>query len=103
MFVSANSADHGLVRLSRYHQYVNVDVATVGGVAMSQSGQQRSGGSVKAASSAKATPVKAAAIKKAAARAAAASTSLENRAVPAGHVRSRGVKALLAERQARKH
>lgn len=27
---------------------------------------------------------------------------LENRVVPAGHVRSRGVKALLAERQARK-
>lgn len=46
--------------------------------------------------------VKAAAIKKAAARAAAASTELENRAVPAGHVRSRGVKALLAQRQARK-
>lgn len=46
--------------------------------------------------------VKAAAIKKAAARAAAASMKLENRVVPAGHVRSRGVKALLAERQARK-
>lgn len=69
---------------------------------MSQPGQQRSGRSAKAASTTKATPVKAAAIKKAAARAAAASTKLENRAVPAGHVRSRGVKALLAERQARK-
>lgn len=46
--------------------------------------------------------MKAAAIKKAAARAVAASMKLENRVVPTGHVRSRGVKALLAERQARK-
>ena len=39
---------------------------------------------------------------KIAVRAATASTKLENRAVPAGHVRSRGVKTLLEERQARK-
>lgn len=42
-------------------------------------------------------------IKKAAVRATAASMKLENREVPAGHVRSDGVNALLAERQARKH
>ncbi|MUL61099.1 hypothetical protein B5P44_00670 [Mycobacterium sp. CBMA 213] len=69
---------------------------------MSQPDQQRSGRSAKAVSTTKAAPVKAAAIKKAAARAATASTKLENRAVPAGHVRSRGVTALLAQRQARK-
>ena len=39
---------------------------------------------------------------KIAARAETASTKLENRAVPAGHVRSSGVKTLLEERQARK-
>ena len=39
---------------------------------------------------------------KIAARAVTASTKLENRVVPAGHVRSRGVKNLLEERQARK-
>lgn len=39
---------------------------------------------------------------KIAARAVTASTKLENRAVPAGHVRSSGVKTLLEERQARK-
>ena len=39
---------------------------------------------------------------KIAARAVTASTNLENRAVPAGHVRSRGVKTLLEERRARK-
>jgi len=51
----------------------------------------------------KAAPVKKAVVKRVAARASAASTKLENRAVPAGHVRSRGVKALLDERQSRKH
>lgn len=40
-------------------------------------------------------------IKEAAARATAASMKLENREVPAGHVRSDGVSALLAERRAR--
>ena len=70
---------------------------------MSQPDQQRSGRSAKAVSTTKATPLETAAIQKAAARAATASTKLENRAVPAGHARSRGVKALLAERQARKH
>jgi len=73
----------------------------MGGEAMSPSDHPRSDKSP-AVTTKKATPVKAAAIKKAAARATAASTKLENRAVPAGHVRSCGVKALLAERQARK-
>jgi hypothetical protein len=41
-------------------------------------------------------------VNKIAARAVMASTKLENRAVPAGHVRSRGVKTLLEERRARK-
>lgn len=40
--------------------------------------------------------------RKVAVRAATASTRLEDRSVPAGHVRSRGVKVLLAELQARK-
>ena len=39
---------------------------------------------------------------KIAARAETASTKLENRAVPAGHVRSSGVKTLLEEPRARK-
>jgi hypothetical protein len=51
----------------------------------------------------KAAPVKKAVVKKVAVRASTASTKLENRAVPSGHVRSRGVKLLLAERRARKH
>lgn len=42
-------------------------------------------------------------IKKAAARATAASMKLKNREVPTGHVRSDGVSAVLAKRQARKH
>lgn len=42
-------------------------------------------------------------VNKIAARAASASTRLENREVPAGHIRSEGVQILLAERQARKH
>jgi hypothetical protein len=42
-------------------------------------------------------------IKKAAARATAASMRLENREVPASHIRFDGVSALLAEREARKH
>lgn len=50
----------------------------------------------------KAAPAKDALVKKVAARAATASTRLEDRSVPSGHVRSRGVKVLLAERQARK-
>lgn len=41
-------------------------------------------------------------VNKIAARAVTASTKLENRSVPTGHVRSRGVKTLLAESQARK-
>lgn len=41
-------------------------------------------------------------VAKIAARAASASTRLENRSLPAGHVRKRGVKVPLAERQARK-
>jgi hypothetical protein len=41
-------------------------------------------------------------VNKIAVRAVTASMKLENRAVPAGHVRSRGVRALLEERQARK-
>jgi len=41
-------------------------------------------------------------VNKIAARAVTASTKLENRAVPAAHVRSRGVKTQVAERQARK-
>lgn len=49
----------------------------------------------------KTTTAKHALAKKVAARAATASTQLEDRVVPAGHVRSRGVKVLLAERQAR--
>jgi hypothetical protein len=50
----------------------------------------------------KVAPLKTARVAKIAARAASTSTRLENRAVPTGHVRSRGVKSLLAERQARK-
>ena len=50
----------------------------------------------------KVTSVTKTVVKKVAARASAGSTKLENRAVPSGHVRSRGVKVLLAERQARK-
>lgn len=50
----------------------------------------------------KAAPENIALATKVAARAATASTRLENRSVPAGHIRSRGVKTLLAERQARK-
>lgn len=41
-------------------------------------------------------------IKKVAARATKASAKLENRQVPAGHVRSAGVQRLLSERQGRK-
>jgi hypothetical protein len=41
-------------------------------------------------------------VNKIAARAATASTRLENREAPTGHIRSRGVKILLEERQARK-
>ena len=41
-------------------------------------------------------------VNKIVARPASASTRLENREVPAGHVRSRGVKILLAVRQARR-
>ncbi|MFL0177030.1 hypothetical protein A5630_10135 [Mycolicibacterium mucogenicum] len=67
---------------------------------MSKPDQQRSG--MPEAVSTTKTTVKSAAIKKAAARATAASTKLEDRAVPAGHVRSIGVKTLLAQRQARK-
>lgn len=40
-------------------------------------------------------------VKKAAGRATRASAKLENREVPAGHVRSAGVKRILAERQSR--
>lgn len=40
-------------------------------------------------------------VKKVAARATKASAKLENREVPAGHVRSVGVKRILAERQSR--
>lgn len=40
-------------------------------------------------------------IKRAARRATKASAKLENRVVPAGHVRSAGVKRILAERQSR--
>jgi hypothetical protein len=50
----------------------------------------------------RAAPAKRALVKKIAAQAASASTRLENREVPNGHVRSRGVKILLAERRARK-
>jgi hypothetical protein len=42
-------------------------------------------------------------IKKIAARATTASAKLENRQVPAGHVRSAGVQRLLSERQGREH
>jgi hypothetical protein len=56
----------------------------------------------KKAAAKKASPVKKAVVKKVAARASAASTKLENRAAPSGHIRSRGVEVLLAERQARK-
>ena len=41
-------------------------------------------------------------VNKIAARAATASTRLQNREAPTGHIRSRGVKILLEERQARK-
>lgn len=51
----------------------------------------------------KKTAVKKAVVKKVAIRAAKASAKLENREVPAGHVRSAAVKLLLAERQTRKH
>lgn len=56
----------------------------------------------KTTSGRKAAPVSDAAMNKAATRAAAASTKLENRELPAGYVRSEGVKILLAEREARK-
>ncbi len=56
----------------------------------------------KTTSGTKAAPVSDAAMTKAATRAAAASTRLENRELPAGYVRSEGVKILLAEREARK-
>lgn len=42
-------------------------------------------------------------VNKIAVRAATGSTRLENREVPTGHVRSRGVKTLLEERQAHRH
>lgn len=50
----------------------------------------------------KTASAKSALARKVAVRAATASTRLEDRSVPAGHVRSRGVKVLLAELQARK-
>lgn len=46
--------------------------------------------------------IRQAVIKKAAVRSTKASAKLEDRQVPAGHVRSAGVKRLLAERQGRK-
>jgi hypothetical protein len=50
----------------------------------------------------KKAPVKKAVVKKVAARATKASAKLEDRQIPAGHVRSVGVQRLLAERQARR-
>jgi ribosomal protein S17 len=65
------------------------------------------GGVVMKRQAAKTTVVKKASVKKAvikkiATRATKASAKLENRQVPAGHVRSAGVQRLLAERQARR-
>ena len=59
-------------------------------------------GRAKANAVEKVAPLKTAPVAKIAARAASTSTRLENRGVPAGHVRTSGVKKLLAERQARK-
>ncbi|MGA3254548.1 MAG: hypothetical protein ABSD32_10560 [Mycobacterium sp.] len=53
--------------------------------------------------SAKKVAVRQSVIKKVAARATKASAKLENRQVPAGHVRSAEVKRLLSERQGRAH
>lgn len=68
---------------------------------MSQPDRQSASRSAPASSTKRTVPTQAA-IKKMAARATEASTKLENRSVPAGHVRSPGVKALLAARQTRK-
>jgi len=69
---------------------------------MSQPDRQSSIRSAQAAPTKRTAPTPAA-IKKMAARATEASTKLENRSVPPGYVRTPGVKALLAARQARKH
>lgn len=70
--------------------------------AMARPDVQASDMAVQTISGRKATALNKTVIAKIAARATAASMRLENRAVPAGHIRSDGVKALLAERQARK-
>lgn len=68
---------------------------------MSQTHEQRSATSATAAAK-KVGSFSDTAAQKAAARAALASTKIEGRDVPPGYVRPDGVKALIAEREARK-